>query len=317
VAARCLDALAATTRVGLVVTQPQRRRGRRGAATPTPVAEAAARLGLVVVETADVNAPEVLAVIRAAAPRLCVVVAFGQILRRDVREAAPLGGVNLHFSLLPRWRGAAPVQRAILAGDAETGVAVQRVAAKLDSGPVLAVLRTALGPRETTPALMTRLAEIGAPLLADVARRLLAEEAVPETAQDEALVTVAAKIARDEGDLDFAAEDAPALDRRIRAFGEAPGCRATIVRAGAPPVDVLVRDATPEAQADPDPGRVLAASPDGIVVAAKSGALRIARLQRAGGKDVDVRSFLNGFPVRAGDRFARPDQPDSSAVSAS
>ena len=317
VAADCLDVLAQRVAVGLVVTQPRRRRGRGGRQTPTAVAEAATRLGLIVLETADVNAPEIAAVIAAAAPRLLVVVAFGQILRRAVRETAPLGGVNLHFSLLPRWRGAAPVQRAILAGDAETGVAVQRVAAKLDAGPVLAMARTPIGPRDTTRELMSRLVEIGAPLVAGVVERLLAGEAVVERTQDEALVTHAAKIAREEGDLDFAAQDAEVLDRRVRAFGDAPGCRATLVRAGAAPVEVLVREASPEAADAADTGRVLAASADGIVVAAKSGALRITRLQRAGGKDVDVRSFLNGFPVRPGDRFARPDQPDSSAVSAS
>jgi methionyl-tRNA formyltransferase len=299
------------------VTQPRRRRGRGAGETPTPVAEAAARLGVGLLETADVNAPDALAAIAAAAPRLLVVVAFGQILRRAARESAPLGGVNLHFSLLPRWRGAAPVQRAILAGDAETGVAVQRVAARLDAGAVLASAATPIGPRDTTPALMSRLAETGAPLLAGVVERLVAGDAPPETAQDEALVTVAAKIARDEGDLDFASEDAAALDRRVRALGDAPGCRASILRAGAAPVDVLVREASPEPEGGADPGRVLAASAAGIVVAARSGALRIARLQRAGGRDVDARAFVNGCPIREGDRFVRPDQRRSSATSAS
>ncbi len=297
------------------MTQPRRRRGRSGHETPTPVAKTAARLGLDVLETADVDAPDAVARIAAAKPRLLVVVAFGQILRRAVRDVAPLGGVNLHFSLLPRWRGAAPVQRAILVGDAETGVAVQRVAAKLDAGAVLASSRTPVGPRETTPALMSRLAEIGAPLLATTVERVLAGAAVVETPQDESLATYAAKIGRDEGDLDFAAEDAAALDRRIRAFGDAPGCRAVLVRAGAAPMEVLVREATPEAGDSADPGRVLAASPNGIVVAARAGALRIWRLQRVGGKDMDVGAFLNGFPVRVGDCFEKRPQRDSSATS--
>jgi methionyl-tRNA formyltransferase len=247
----------------------------------------------------------------AAKPRLVVVVAFGQILRRQVLDVAP--AVNLHFSLLPRWRGAAPVQRAILAGDAGTGVAVQRVVAKLDAGPVLALSRTAIGAHETTPQLMTRLAGTGATLLADVVDRMLAGERMPETPQDEGLVVYAAKIDKDEGDLDFAAEDAAALDRRVRAFGDAPGCRAVLVRSNGARMDVLVREALPES-GDGEPGRVLAASGDGVVVAAKSGALRITRLQRVGGKDVDARAFLNGFPIRVGDRFERP-QRDSSATS--
>jgi methionyl-tRNA formyltransferase len=224
-------------------------------------------------------------------------------LKRAVREAAPLGGVNLHFSLLPRWRGAAPVQRAIEAGDAETGVCVQRVVAKLDAGPVLAESKTPIGPRDTTSSLMRRLTEIGAPLLVDVVVRLLAGAAFVESPQDESGVAYAAKIDRADGDLDFAAEDAASLDRRIRAFGDAPGCRALLVRDGAAPMEILVREAVPETGASAEPGRVVAAAADGIVVAAREGALRITRLQRVGGKDVDARAFLNGFPVRVGDRL--------------
>jgi methionyl-tRNA formyltransferase len=308
--------LSRSVRVALVVTQPRRRRGRSGAETPTPAGEAALRLSLPLLETPDVNAPECVAKIAAASPRLLVVVAFGQILRRAVREAAPLGAVNLHFSLLPRWRGAAPVQRAVLAGDAETGVAVQRVAAKLDAGPVLASAATPLGPRDATPGLMRRLVALGAPLLAETTARLLAGEALREAPQDEARATYAAKIARDDGLLDFAAEDAAALDRRIRAFGVAPGCRAVLCRAGASPLEILVREAVPEDRSG-TPGHVLDARPDGIVVAARAGSLRITRLLRAGGRDVDARAFLNGFPVCAGDYLARPRPSDSSATSAS
>jgi methionyl-tRNA formyltransferase len=296
----------------LVVTQPRRRRGRSGRETPTPVAETAARLGIDVLETPDVNAPESVARIAAAAPRLLVVVAFGQILKRAVREAAPLGAVNLHFSLLPRWRGAAPVQRAVLAGDAETGVCVQRVVAKLDAGPVLAAVRTPVGPRDTTSGVMRRLTETGAPLLVDVVARLLAGESPVESMQDESRVAYAAKIGRDDGVLDFAAEDAASLDRRIRAFGDAPGCRARIVRDGAAPMEVLVREAFSESRGPGDAGRVLAASADGVVVAARDGALRITRLQRVGGKDVDARAFLNGFPMKLGDHFVRVDNSATS-----
>jgi methionyl-tRNA formyltransferase len=313
VAARCLEVLA--PRTSLVVTQPQRRRGRGGRETPTPAAEAAARLGLDVLETPDINGADDVARIAAVKPRLLVVVAFGQILRKAVREVAPLGAINLHFSLLPRWRGAAPVQRAILAGDAETGVAVQRVVAKLDAGPVVASMATPIGPRDTTTSLRARLVESGAPLLDQVAAQLLADEFMTDSAQDESLVTYAAKIAKDEGDLDFAAEDARQVDRRIRALGDAPGCRATLSRATGP-MDVFVREATPEAHGVGAPGDVMAVGASGIVVAAREGVLRITRLQRVGGKDVDARAFLNGFPVREGDRFERP-QRDSSATSAS
>lgn len=281
--------------------------------TPTPVAEEAKRLGIDVLETPDVNAEDAVARITAAKPRLLVVVSFGQMLRRAVREAAPLGAINLHFSLLPRWRGAAPVQRAILAGDTETGQAVQRVVAKLDAGPLLAWGTCQIGPRDTTDSLRSSLLPFGVTSLLITIRRLL--EGDPKLGggipQDESLVTYAAKIAKDEGDLDFAAETAVELDRRVRALGDAPGCRATLVRATGP-MDVFVREAFPQTK-DGEPGRVLAATADGIVVAAKSGALRITRLQRVGGKDVDARSFLNGFPVRAGDRFQRVSSTTSAS----
>jgi methionyl-tRNA formyltransferase len=163
---------------------------------------------------------------------------------------------------------------------------------------------------------MRRLVALGAPLLAETAARLLAGETLRETPQDEARATYAAKIARGDGDLDFAAEDAAELDRRVRAFGAAPGCRAVLRRAGASPLEVLVREAVPETDGG-TPARVLAARPDGIVVAARAGSLRITRLLRAGGRDVDARAFLNGFPVCAGDYFERPRPPESSATSAS
>jgi len=206
------------------------------------------------------------------------------------------------------------VQRAILAGDAATGLVVQRVVAKLDAGPAIhGWSRLEIGPRDTTAVLMRRLTLSGAARLSLIVGRILAGEKLTETPQDESRVTYAAKIRRDEGALDFAVEDAAALDRRVRALGDAPGCRVLLVREGAVPIEIFVREAFPET-ARGEPGRVLSASADGIVVAARDGSLRVARLQRAGGKDVDARAFLNGTPVRAGDRLQRPE---SSATSSS
>lgn len=287
-----------------VVTPPERPRGRSGRPEPTVCGAAAAARGLEVIAVEDVNDAAVVERLRARAPRLLVVVAFGQYLRRPVRELAPLGAVNLHYSLLPRWRGAAPVQRALLAGDAVTGACVQRVAARLDAGAVLARREVPILPRDDTPALRARLTSVGAPLLVEAARRLLAGASIPEDVQDETRVTHAAPVAREEGDLDFAAEDAAALDRRIRALEPWPRCRARLVRRGAEALDVVVREAWP-AEGAGAPGEVLAAGADGIRVAARGGVLRITRLQRAGGRDVDARAFLNGFPTAAGDRFER------------
>jgi methionyl-tRNA formyltransferase len=252
----------------------------------------------------DVNAPETVAALRALRPRLLAVVSFGQFIRREAREIALLGAVNLHYSLLPRWRGAAPVQRALLAGDAEGGVTIQRVTAKLDAGPVLARLPVAILPRDDAPALRARLTAAGAPLLADLVERMLRGETVAEESQDEAAMTLAPSIARAEGDLDFAGEDAAAIDRRVRALEPWPRCRAALVRSDGDPVEVFVREAVPE-EGRGRPGEVVAAGADGIRVAARAGVLRVTRLQRAGGRDVDARAFLNGTRDAAGDRFER------------
>ncbi|MCE9637327.1 MAG: methionyl-tRNA formyltransferase [Planctomycetes bacterium] len=306
-AAAALAALAAQGLVEAVVTPPERRRGRSSAAEPTVCGAAAAALGLRVLAVEDVNAEPVLAELRALAPRLMVVVSFGQFIRKATREIAPLGAVNLHYSLLPRWRGAAPVQRAILAGDGTTGASVQRVTAKLDAGAVIAAHEIAIDPRDDTPSLRLRLTGVGAPLLVDVVTRLLAGDAVHDHVQDESLVTLAPSIDRAEGDIDFAAEDAATIDRRIRALEPWPRCRARLVRRGGEPVDVFVRAAIAfPAAPDAAPGDVVSAGPEGIEVAARAGVLRITRLQRAGGKDMDVRAFLNGVPVAVGDRFERP-----------
>ena len=303
----CLGALAARDLVEAAVTPPERRRGRGGREEPTEVAEEARARGISVLPAEDVNAEASVAALRAFEPRLLVVVSFGQILRRAVREAAPLGCVNLHYSLLPRWRGAAPVQRALLAGDGETGACVQRLVAKLDAGDVLAVARVPVLPRDDTPSLRARLTEAGAPLLVRTVERLLAGDAVPSAPQDEALVTLAPPLAREEGDLDFAAEDAAALDRRIRALEPWPRCRARLRRSDGLEAVVVLREAHPE-EGSGEPGTVLAASAEGIRVAARAGVLRITRLQRAGGKALDARAFLNGFPVGEGDVFLRPER---------
>jgi methionyl-tRNA formyltransferase len=230
------------------------------------------------------------------------VVAFGQILRKPIRDVPELGCLNLHFSLLPRWRGAAPVQQAVLAGDTETGVCVQRLVARLDEGAVLAMEREPVAARDTTSALRERLVAKGAPLLRDVVQRLLAGEELRESAQDESSVTYAPKIDREAGQLDFTAESAPELDRRIRAFGEWPGAHAVLQRATGALVPLIVHTAAAESGAG-EPGRVLSADADGLVVAAREGCLRITRLQKHGKRVLDVRDFLNGCPVTAGDRL--------------
>jgi methionyl-tRNA formyltransferase len=303
-AAACLAALADAGIVDAVVTQPPRRKSRGGSSERTVVAAEAEKRGIPVVEAEDVNAPEVVGKIASYEPLLLVVVSFGQILKKAVRGAAKHGAVNLHYSLLPKWRGAAPVQRAIEAGDASTGAAVQRLVAKLDAGPVLAVAPVALAPADDTSALRARLTTAGAPLLLGVVKRILAGEELSEVPQDEAQVTVAKIVAKAEGDVDPSADAAEVIERKVRAFEPWPRCRARLVRQDGTSETITLREVTVEA-GEGQPGVVLSADEKGVAVATPKGVLRILRLQRPGAKDLDARAFLNGCRIAPGDAFAK------------
>ena len=207
--------------VSLVITQPDRRRGRRAKPTPTPVKHEAQRLGLAV-RTPD-RAREVVDEITALDADVGVVVAFGQLLPPALLGATRLGFVNLHFSLLPRWRGAAPVERAILAGDAETGVCVMRLDEGLDTGPVFECVATAIGDDETAGELRSRLVDLGTPLLLRVVESI--EHASPHEQQGEP--TAADKLAVDEFRLD-PARPARELARVVRAGNPRPGAWMTV-----------------------------------------------------------------------------------------
>jgi len=304
-AARCLAVLAERVEVGLVVTPPPRRRGRRGDPVPTPVAATASELGLPVLATGNINEAASVARLSAAHPRLLVVVAFGQILRREVRDVPALGSLNLHFSLLPRWRGAAPVQHALLAGDTITGVSVQRLVARLDAGDVLAQQREAIAATDDTPTLRARLVELGAPLLAEISARVLADAAPAATAQDESQVTQASLIGAAAGDLDPCRETAVELERRIRALDEWPGCHAVFERPKAVAQSVLVRAAQAE-EGCGAPGAVVGADAAGVLVACRSGVLRITSLQKPGKRALGPRDFLNGCSLSDGSRLVAP-----------
>lgn len=202
--------------VALVVTQPDRRRHRGGGREPSPVKAAAQELGL------DVRTPEraraLTDELRALAPDVGVVVAYGQLLPAPLLATARYGFVNLHFSLLPRWRGAAPVERAILAGDAETGVSVMALDEGMDTGPVLASVRTPIGPDETAGELRARLVALGVPLLLDVLADLPTRRAEPQHGEP----TIAPKLTVDEFHLDWRAP-ASWLARQVRAGNPRPG----------------------------------------------------------------------------------------------
>lgn len=214
-----LEALhAAGHDIRLVITQPTRP-GHRMKATPPPIKVAADALGLEVLQPARIRAPEMVERLRELAPDLMVVVAYGQIIPAEVLAIPKRGAVNVHASLLPRHRGAAPVAHAILSGDAETGVTIMRMDEQLDHGPVLAVRRTAIGEGEDAAALTARLAIMGAELLVETVGRL---DEIKAVEQEHAGATIAPRLRREDGELEWSM-DAQEIDRRVRALQPWPG----------------------------------------------------------------------------------------------
>ncbi|MBX7215159.1 MAG: methionyl-tRNA formyltransferase, partial [Thermoflexales bacterium] len=216
-----LRALAATQAVVGVVTQPDAPAGRGRALSASAVKEAALDLGLPIQQPETLRTPEAVAALAAWHPDVIVVAAFGQILRRAVLELPPLGCLNVHASLLPRWRGASPVPAAIAAGDAQTGVTIMRMAAGLDSGPIIAQRKTAITEEDTSETVLTRLADLGAALLGDVLPAYASGALVP-VEQDSARVTVCGLIDKAAGRIDWS-RSAAEIDRHIRAMTPWPG----------------------------------------------------------------------------------------------
>ena len=209
----------------LVITQPDRP-GHRMKVTPSPVKVAAQELGLPMLQPEKIRDPAVIAQLRELKPDLMVVVAYGQIIPRDVLTIPAKGVVNVHASLLPRHRGAAPIARAILAGDDETGVTIMKMDEQLDHGPVLAARRTAIGSREDAVGLTKRLAEMGAKLLVETLGRL---DDIAAVEQDHALATLAPRLRKEDGELEVGM-DAHDMDRRVRALQPWPGATLATAR---------------------------------------------------------------------------------------
>ena len=271
-----------------VYTQPDRPAGRGRTLTASPVKQAALDRGLIVRQPERLRGAEVLDALRALEPDLMVVVAYGLLLPQGVLDIPRLGCWNVHASLLPRWRGAAPIQRAIQAGDAQTGVCLMQMDKGLDTGPVLLRQSTPIAPDDTGGRLHDRLAELGAQVLADGLGLLRAGiRPVPEV-QAEAGVTYAHKLDKAEARLDWT-RPARALADTVRAFDPWPIAEAELAGER---VRVHAAQALPLAH-DRVPGTLLAAGRDGLDIACGDGALRVLRLQRAGGKVVAAADYLN------------------------
>jgi methionyl-tRNA formyltransferase len=303
-AARALAAiLAAGHAVPLVLTQPDRPRGRGLKLEASPVKALALAHGLAVLQPPTLKTDEARAPVTAIPIDVLVVAAYGLILPPAILAWPKHGGINIHASLLPRWRGAAPIQRALLAGDAETGITIMQMDAGLDTGPMLEIVRVPIGPRDTGGSLHDRLATAGADAIVAVLARLECAGGLQAVTQPDEGATYASKITRDEAILRWEI-DAAALDRQVRAFAPAPGAATTL--AGQ---QVKIWQALPEAghAGTAAPGAVLAADAKGIVVACGQGVLRVLELQAAGGRRMNAAACVAGRRLAAGMRFGAAD----------
>jgi methionyl-tRNA formyltransferase len=288
-----------THRVVGVVTQPDRPRGRGQKVSASAVKAAAIERGIEVLQPAGrLGEPEALAAIRALDPDLAVVAAYGRLLPQSMLDLPRLGFVNVHASLLPRWRGAAPIHRAVMAGDTVTGVTIMRVILALDAGPMLARASVDIGPDETSAELDARLAEIGADLLISVVDRL-ANGAVPDTPQDESQVTYAKRLDRGDSQIDWA-RPAAAIHNQIRGLQPWPLAAAMLDGRRL----MLLRSETDTGSRFSEPGTIVGVERDALIVATRPGAIRILEVQEAGRAAMPVRAYLNGRRVTTGDRFA-------------
>jgi methionyl-tRNA formyltransferase len=288
--------------VALVVTNPPRPAGRGSRLTPTAVAEAARAAGLPLIEVAGVKTGEGFGALDALEPDALVVVAYGEILTPDVLDIPALGPVNVHFSLLPRWRGAAPVQRAILEGDTTTGATVMLMDEGMDTGPILATAETSIGEDEDAGSLGARLAELGAPLLVETLRRLDAGSAELRS-QDASAATYAPKPVPEEREIDWT-QPADAIVRRIRAFAPDPGA-VTTFRGGR--LKVLRAEVLPlESRVLPTgsiPGR-LAVDGEGLpIVDASRDLVRLLEVASAGRKRMNAADWARGARFEPDERL--------------
>lgn len=288
----CLRAvIASSVDVVAVYTQPDRPAGRGRKLAPSPVKQAALDEGLVIEQPESLRDPAAQVRLRELAPDLLIVVAYGLILPKKILAIPRLGCWNVHASSLPRWRGAAPIQRAILAGDAETGVDLMQMEAGLDTGPVFLRAVTKIDAFETGGSLHNRLSLLGAELISDGLRRLFDGTLPAPTAQQETGVTYAHKLEKSEAAIDWTLT-ARQIERQVRAFNPWPIAEGDIAGEH---LRIHAAKAIDQVHAG-TPGTVVAASADGVDVATGEGVLRVLAVQRAGGRRIDARDWLNARP---------------------
>jgi methionyl-tRNA formyltransferase len=284
-----LERLATTSRISAVFTQPDRPAGRGQAMQMSAVKRRALELGLTVHQPASFKSAEALELLRSARLDALVVVAYGLILPAAALDIPKWGCINIHASLLPRWRGAAPIQRALLAGDRETGVTIMHMEAGLDTGPMLAARAERIGPRDTAQSLHDRLASVGAELI-DETLIALARGDASSVPQPPAGVTYAEKINKSEARISWQ-QTAAQISRQVRAFYPWPIAE---TRLNGRQLRIWDAEAVERTGGDAPTGTVLTATQEGIDVACGSGILRILKLQLQGRNPLSAQEFLRG-----------------------
>ncbi|PLZ00456.1 methionyl-tRNA formyltransferase [Burkholderia sp. WAC0059] len=300
--------------VPLVLTQPDRPAGRGMKLQASPVKRYAEAQGLALAQPPSLRragkfpaeAASAIDLLRATSHDVMVVAAYGLLLPQEVLDIAPHGCINIHASLLPRWRGAAPIHRALEAGDAETGITLMQMDAGLDTGAMISTARTPIEPADTTATLHDRLAQLGAHLIVEALGELERTGRLASTPQPAEGATYAEKIAKHEAALDWR-RSADGLARQIRAFDPFPGGAATLEDGMQLKLWSAEHASGTAVPASAEPGEILDVSPAGVLVACgeagQRSALRVTQLQKPGGKRLAAREFLAGLPLKAGQRF--------------
>ncbi|MCM1539070.1 MAG: methionyl-tRNA formyltransferase [bacterium] len=281
--------------VTAVVTQPDKPKGRGKGLTSPPVKAFAVQHGIPVLQPSKIREPEAVAELAAYEADIYVVAAFGQILTQEILDMPRFGCVNIHASLLPKYRGAAPIQWAILDGERVTGVTIQQMNAGIDTGDILADVSVEIAPEETGDSLFEKLMQEGAALLLETLPRIEAGKIAPR-AQDEAQATYAKRLSKELGQIDWQ-ERAEVIERKIRAFTSWPGAYTTL--AGKP--FKLWRARVADAAADGTPGSISAVTKEEIVVNCGEGRLALREVQLSGKKRMPVRDFLLGVKIGTGE----------------
>ena len=298
--------IAAGHDVAALFTQPDRPQGRKQELIPSRIKQSAQAHGILVEQPEDVNAPAALERIRGLEPDILVAAAYGQILSAALLSIPPQGGINLHGSVLPSYRGAAPVARAIQNGATETGVTVIRMTPRIDAGGIAAVLRTPIGPDETAGELEERLARLGAPLVAQTLASL-PRGTIEVVAQDKAKVTRAPKLRKEDGLIDWSMP-AQAIHNLVRAMQPWPVAQTTWqsrLSPQKPPLRLIIHK-TQVAQGQGAPGEVIEAVGDRLIVAGGEAAVALRNIQLPGKKPIGIAEFLRGHAVQPGDLMGTP-----------